>query len=440
MRLPPLRSAALTLLLLAVPRAWAQDDATVKPPAERPANTQDLPPAPSTTAGELTPGKGFDLMKTRWGSLNISAYGLVRYVNQLPAEQTFVDHLGREHEVKTRNDLYWHRTMIWLSGFALTEKLKYVFTVWSLPTTQQTLAFGNLQFKFHQAITLGAGLGPNLTSRSMQGSHPYWASSDRQMGEEFFRGGFSSGVWLTGEPLDRFFYTASVNTNLSQLGVTATNDSRDFAYSASLWWMPTTGEFGERGGLADFEEHSHLATRFGMSAAHAREDRASEIGLSPNETQLRLSDGLLLFEEGALAEGVTLRKATYQVLSLDAGFKLRGFTLQGEYFFRRLSNFLATGSVPMDDIFDHGLFLEGMAMVIPKNLGVYASGSWVFDEFRRYPWEVSAGVSAFPFETRSLRLNLHFIYVRQSPTGSNFGFYAAGQTGPTVSLGVDLLL
>jgi len=426
------------LLLLLAPAARAQDEARVDPPgsdAER-----GLEPGENAIAGEFAPSAGFDLIKTRWGSLNISLYGLFRYVNQMPGEQTFVDHLGRTREVVARNDLNWHRSMIWFSGFALDPRLLYVLTAWSLPTTAQTLVFGNLQFKFHEAISLGVGIGPNLTARSMQGSHPFWASSDRLMGEEFFRGGFASGIWLKGQPLPRFFYTVSVNTNLSQLGIIASNDSRDLAYSASIWWMPTTGEFGQRGGVADFEEHAHPATRFGVSAGHAREDRANQLGLPPNETQLRLSDGLLLFGEDALAEGVTLQKATYQVLAVDAGLKFRGLTLQSEYFLRRLSDFLATGPVPMDSLLDHGFTVQAMYMVWPKRLGVYGSGTAVFDDFERRPWELVGGVSAFPFQSQSLRLNLHVIHVERSPTGSNFGFYAAGQTGTTVSLGVDILL
>jgi hypothetical protein len=227
-----------------------------------------------------------------------------------------------------------------------------------------------LQFRFSEKLRLGIGMAPNLTNRSMQGSHPYWASSDRQMSEEFFRGGFSSGAFATGEVIPRFFYTLSVNTNLSQLGVTAADDVRDLAYSASIWWMPTTGEFGERGGLADFEEHSTLATRFGASAAHAREDRANELGQPPNETQIRLSDGLLAFEEGALADGVTVQKLTYRILSIDAGLKYRGWSFQGEYYFRRLSNFLATGGLPMSALFDHGFLAQTMYMVVPKYLGL----------------------------------------------------------------------
>lgn len=430
------------VLALALPAlARAQDEAPTNPPStdEKKKDT-DLSPSANAIAGEFAPAQGFDLLDSKWGSLNISLYGLFRYVNQLPANQTFTDHLGRERTVKTRNDLNWHRTMIWLSGFALDKRLIYVITVWSLPSTQQTLAFGNLQFRFNKFFTLGAGIGPNLTARSMSGSHPFWLSSDRLMGEEFFRGGFSSGVWLKGELLPRLFYTASVNTNLSQLGITATNDTRDLAYSATVTWMPTTGEFGPRGGMADVEDHSEVATRFGISAGHAREDRANQLGLPPNETQLRFSDGLLVFEEGALADGVTIQKATYQDLAIDAAMKYRGLTLMGEYFFRNLNHFVSTGPVPVKSVFDHGFTAQAMYMVWPKRVGVYGSTSFVFDDFKRRPWEVVGGVSAFPWKARSVRLNLHLIHVVKSPTGSTFGFYTAGQTGTTLSLGADIIL
>ncbi|HET9250989.1 MAG TPA: hypothetical protein VFP58_02595, partial [Candidatus Eisenbacteria bacterium] len=45
--------------------------------------------------GQFSPGSGFDILRTKRGSLNISFYGLFRYINQLPADQTFTDHLGR---------------------------------------------------------------------------------------------------------------------------------------------------------------------------------------------------------------------------------------------------------------------------------------------------------------------------------------------------------
>jgi hypothetical protein len=66
-------------------------------------------------SGEFTPGKGFTVFKSSVGSLNISLYGLARYVNQIDDDPKYLDHLGREKTVDTRQDLGWHRGMIWLS-------------------------------------------------------------------------------------------------------------------------------------------------------------------------------------------------------------------------------------------------------------------------------------------------------------------------------------
>jgi len=425
-------AGALMILPVAVS---AQDEAPVPPVIEE----KNKETYPNAIAGEFTPAAGFDIMKTERGSLNISVYGLFRWINQLPGEQTFTDHLGRERAVKARNDLYWHRSMVWFSGFFYKPQLRYTLTVWALTTTQQALVFGVLRYNVSKPLTLGVGMGPNLTARSMQGSWPFWAGSDRQMGEEFFRGGFASSFFIMGEPVSRLTYTASVNTNLSQLGVTATNDSRDMAYSASLCWMPTTGEFGPRGGFGDLEEHQQVATRFGVSACHAREDRAAALSQPPNETQLRISDGVLLFEAGALSDTVTVQKADYDEMAFDVGAKYRGFSFQGEYYVRRLSDFLATGPVPMESILDHGFMVEAMHMVVPKKLGLYASTSYVFDDFGRNPWEAAGGASFYPFGSRSWRVNMHVIHVEKCPTSSNFGYYTAGQTGTTVSLGTDFL-
>ena len=58
-------------------------------------------------------------------------------------------------------------------------------------------------------------------------------------------------------------YTVSMSNNISQLGVTQANDIPTLGYSADLRWQPTTGEFGARNGLADFEFHETVATQFG---------------------------------------------------------------------------------------------------------------------------------------------------------------------------------
>jgi hypothetical protein len=395
---------------------------------------------PNTTAGEFTPSTGFDVLETKGGSLNISVYGLFRYVNQMPSGQTFRDHLGRTRDVNPRNDLNWHRTMIWLTGFFYDPKFRYNITAWSLPTTQQVLIFGNLQYLAASWLNVGVGIAPNLTARSLQGSWPYWPGSDRQMSEEFFRGGFSSGVWITGRVIPRLTYTLSVNNNLSELGVTQANDSRDLAYSGSFRWQPTTGEFGPRNGFGDLEHHQRVATQFGASGAHSRESRYAPLGQPPNAAQIKLSDGVNPFEEGALADNVTVKTLDYTEAAIDGGVKYKGFSLLTEYYFRTLDNFTTTGPIPLSSVYDHGFMAQSSYMVVPRSLDLYAVGGYIFDQFDRQPWEAGGGLNYYPSHTRSWRLNMHLLHVHKSPASSFFGYYQPGQTGTVFSLGADIIL
>jgi hypothetical protein len=430
---------AFSLSVLFLPHlSRAQDDAGPPPVADTTATSVDK--YSNLYQGQFTPGAGFDIIRTERGTLNISFYGLFRYVNQLPAEQHYLDHLGRDRTVSTRNDINWHRTMIWLTGFFYDPKFRYNITAWGLTTTQQTLLFGNLRYLMSEKMTFGVGMGPNLTNRSLQGSWPFWAGSDRQMGEEFLRGGFSSAFWITGKPIPRTFYTLSVNNNISQLGVTASNDTRDMAFSGSVWWQPTTGEFGPRNGFGDLEHHEKLATQFGVSTAQSREGRYAALSLPPAGTQLKISDGVNVFDDGALADGVTVQKLTYQVLSFDAGAKYRGFSFQGEFSDRVLSDFAASGPLPVSSLRDRGVFGEAMQMVVPQKLGLYLVGSYLWDDFDRRPWEFGGGASFYPYGRRNWRLNLHILRVERTPTSSTFGYYTAGQSGTTISLGTDILL
>lgn len=400
----------------------------------------------NTTAGEFTPGKGFTVFKTDVASLNISAYGLIRYINQMPPYPTYQDHLGRSQVADTRNDIWWHRTFVWLSGFFYTPKLRYTVSIWGLSATNQVLLFGNLQYALSPAFTFGAGIVPNLGTRSMTGPWPFFLGSDRVLAEEFFRPGFTSGAWVTGEALPNFRYWLMVGNNLSQLGITASQMSRFLSTSASVWWMPTTGEFGPRGGSGDFEIHQELATRFGASFTHCRESRQSNLSQSSAETQVKISDGQLFYENNALGDGITVTEADFDEGSIDMGFKIEGLHVQVEYYFRNLSNFdlaladpsVQTNKVPTS-IFDHGFYVIASYEVIRKALQAYASTSWINDQFQRYPWEVLVGANWYPSGTRSLRFNLQAIHVDKSPASSSFGYYIAGQSGLTISTGIDFL-
>src|SRR5215475_12725790 len=135
-------------------------------------------------SGEFTPGRGFDMVRSKYGTLNLSLYAIARYLNKLPGHQTWQDHLGRDKNFTGRKDFFWHRTMIWFSGWLGTPKLTSVATVWTVFTTEQALIYGNIAYKFNKHFQVAMGVGPNLSVRSMQGSFPFYSSTDRTMGEE----------------------------------------------------------------------------------------------------------------------------------------------------------------------------------------------------------------------------------------------------------------
>lgn len=388
----------------------------------------------------FSPGRGFKLADTPHGELGISAYILGRYINQLPSDDlSFTDHLGRERPIDPRDDIQLQRMMMWVSGWVYDPKFRYQTILWSVNSTNQVAIAGALTYHFNEAVELGVGINRLPGSYTMMGSHPYWYAPDRVMADEFFRPGMTSGVWATGEIVPRLHYMAMLGDNLSQLGINAVKLTRNNAWGLGLWWMPTTGEFGPRGGMGDFEQHQRLATRFGAHYVHSREDRFNQADISsPDNTQIRLSDSTLLFETGALAPGVTIDEADFDLWALNAGLKYKGWALHAEFYYRRLSSFDADGVLPLAEVEDNGFYVQGSYDILPQSLQLYAGTSHIYGEFGDAS-EYLIGVNWYPFDTRNVRVNGMVIDVNNSAVNSVFGYYVGGQDGTTITTSIDLL-
>jgi hypothetical protein len=413
------------------------ESAAAAAPAD--AGAETTPPwaqtAETFTWGDFDPGNGFLIGRSDIGSLSVSAYALVRYMNQ-DGNDTFIDHNGIEQPVDLRNDIYSHRVLVWLKGWIGLEKLIYTISLWTVNATDQDAIFANIGYQFSDKFNLYAGVFGNPGSRSMHGSHPYWLGHDRVMADEFFRAYFTQGVYANGELLPGLWYSASVGNNNSILGTTAGQLDRKLTTGGSLWWMPTTQEFGPRGAYGDWEMHEELATRFGVSYTDSPEQRYTESGSNPQNTSLRLTDSTNLFATGALAPGVTIAAADYRVLAVDAGFKYRGFFLQAEYYTRWLDGFQADGPLPLTEIVDTGFYVQGSFFPIPRKLELYAATSKVYgddDHAIGDASEMLLGMNYYPTRSRNYRLNVQVMDVERSPVSSTFGYYTGGQDGTTLS-------
>lgn len=408
-----------------------------------PAAAAAQPPEPRAPAprietwGEFDPGEGFLVGRSRAGELSISAYALLRYVNQTPGTQTFTDHLGNERRVDGRNDIFPHRVMVFLKGWLGSQKLIYNLFIWTVNATDQDALFGSMGYQFHRKFSLYAGINGTPGTRSLQGSHPYWLGHDRVMADEFFRPYFAYGIWGQGELLPGLWYNAVTANNSSSLGITAAQLDRTWSSGVSMWWMPTTREFGPRGAYGDWEWHDDLATRVGFSSAQSREERFTDSGTgATGNTTIKLADSVNVFDTGALAPGVTVQQVDYRILSFDAGMKYRGIFLQTEIYTRWLDEFVADGPLPVSSIVDKGFYVQGAFYPVKKKLEVYAATSQIFgdnDAGFDDSSEYLAGLNFYPLETRNHRLNVQVIDVNRSPVSSTFGYYVGGQTGTSYS-------
>jgi hypothetical protein len=387
--------------------------------------------------GEFEPGTGFLVGRSKAGELSISAYALVRWIDQLPASQTFTDHLGNEHAVDSRNDVFPHRVMVFFKGWLGTPKFLYNIFIWTVNTTDQKNIFGSFGYQFSRKFSLYAGINGLPGTRSVQGSHPYWLGHDRVMADEFFRPYFGNGVWAQGELMPGFWYNAMVANNMSALGIKATQLDRKFSEGASVWWMPTTHEFGPKGAFGDYEMHEKVATRFGISTVYSPEERFTDANTgATGNTLIKLADSLNVFDTGSLAPGVTVQNVDYRLYAVDLGVKYRGFFLQTELYSRRLNSFKADGPLPVKEIVDKGFYVQAAFYPVPKKLELYAATSQIYgdkDAGFSNSSEYLIGGNWYPFNTRNHRLNVQVINVNHSPVSSTFGYYTGGQDGTTIS-------
>ena len=427
----------------ATPSSVAAPAQTEPEGAKAPAATQKKTPSPRIESwGEFEPGDGFLVGRSSAGELSVSGYLLVRWIDQTPTGQTFTDHLGNTHPVDVRNDIFAHRAMVFLKGWIGTPKLIYTVLFWTVNTTDQKGIFPILGYQFDRKFSLYAGLNGLPGTRSIMGSHPYWLAPDRVMADEFFRPYFTNAVWAQGEVLPGLWYNAVLGNNLSSLGVKASDLDRKMSYGGSVWWTPTTHEFGPRGGYGDWERHEKLATRFGIGAVMSPENRQTSATTGPsNNTTIRLADSLNVFDTDSFAPGVTVQSVDYRVLSVDAGIKYRGFFLQAEIYNRWLDNFKADGPLPIDRIHDVGFYVQTSFYPVRKKLELYGATSQIWGDaaagFGR-SFEYLGGANFYPTSSRNHRVNAQVMHVDGSPVNSTFGYYTGGQKGTTFSLAASV--
>jgi hypothetical protein len=355
-----------------------------------------------------------------------------RYLNTLSSDATFTDHLGTVRDVHTRNDLTVNRAMFILSGYVFDKRLLYSYTVWTAAGAASIVVAGNIGWRFNQALTITGGYNGAPGVRSLVNTFPFFTGVDRSMADNFFRNGFTQGVWANGEPVKGLNYSAFVGNGLNTLNVSAAKIDTSLLLSGNVWWEPL-GAYGEPGKSRnmydDYFASRKLRIRIGTGFTRSREDRFSNLDQSnPENTSLYNSDGVLTFSTGAFAPGVTVDQALYRGSAIDGGMKWNGLAVNGQYYFRWLNELDADGPLPLAATFDHGFELSAGQFVIPQKLMVYGRGSKVFGQFAG-AWEYAGGVKWHLLPTERLWLSAEAIRYHKVPYTGAFTPYTAGMTG-----------
>ena len=364
--------------------------------------------------------------------LNFNVNTQLRYLNTLNSKESFTDHLGVVREVHTRNDITVNRAMFILGGYIFDKRARYSFTVWTSAGAASIVVAGNIGWQFNKHVTLMAGYTGVPGSRSLVNTFPYFTASDRSMADNFFRPGFTQGLWATGELWKGLNYQAFVGNGLNTLSISAAKIDTNLLLAGSLWWEPLGG-YAEPGKSVnmydDYFSQKKVRIRLGTSFTRSREDRFSNLDQSaPDNTAIYNSDGVLAFTTGAFAPGVTLDKALYKMWAIDAGLKYNGFALNTQYFMRWLGDFEADGPLPVSSTFDHGYELSASHFVVPKKLAVFARGSQVFGQFGN-SYEYGGGVKWYFLPTERLWLQPELMRVSKAPYSGAFTPYTAGMNG-----------
>jgi len=383
--------------------------------------------------GEYTPNFGYRVANTEFGDMNVSIYTYAKYLNQKNLAPTYTNYFGVTSTLQRRQDVQLTKLQIKFLGWIMNPKMRYFLYAWSSNASQglgaQVVLAGNLNFKFNDYFTLSAGIRSLPGTRSVEGNFPFWLGVDtRLISDEFFRPSYTSGIWASGKIAKTLQYQSMVGNNLSTLGVSAAQlDNRFNTVSSVLMWQPTTGEFGM--GFGDFENHQKLATRLAGHYTTSTETAQEQPGQDSFEnTQIRLSDGTVIFTPNIFGPGIRVNKLRYQMTSIDGGFKYHGWAFEGEGFWRWLNDFEGPGTAGIPTRTDTGYQLQLSMMPIQKRLQLYSGGSQVLGQYGN-PYDARIGANWFPYKNRVLRWNTEALYLFRSPVGYTSVPFALGGKG-----------
>jgi hypothetical protein len=361
-------------------------------------------------------------------SLKVNHQNTFRYTSFDRDETSWIDSTGTTNPIFNRSDFAIPRGRLILSGNALKPGLTYLLNIDYNTVNNNPIGFRAYALSYRFSPGFQVHVGQNKVPGTREWIHSSFDAQhgpDRSMATTFFRPSLSQGVWFTGQPSDGVNYHTMISNGFNTLNVNSSQLNNRFCSSNSIWFEPW-GDFGR--GYSDLEDHTEPAIRFGGCYTFTMENggQSSEY---PENTSIRLSDGTLITQLGALAPGVTLQAFHLSLTAFDVAMKFRGLSLSTEIYRQGLSAFQGNGPLPMSSLETYGGVAQAGYFVMPKQLEVYSRNSFVTGAYGSGT-EFATGFNWFVLKGKSnLRYTFDIAWVDSSPADQNRTGFESGQSG-----------
>ncbi len=356
-----------------------------------------------------------------------------RNTNFVRSARLFFNAAGLPGLIEDRDDFDIERARLILRGYFFDQDLTYFFNIDGDTDGRSQLDLLDFHFgyRFGNALAIRLGKRRVPISRAWINSTRYQQLADRSLATSFFRPDRSQGIWIEGEPSSRLHYLAMISNGFTTNGLRFDDLDENYAFTGSVY-QDLGSEYGR--GYSDLSYHEAPAFRFGTTSGFERASPPTNpflMNLSPEFDFIRLSDGTPIGLLGALAPDVTVLAFDQYQLTVDAGWKYRGLSLSGEYYFRWLQAIRGTGPLPTTTLFDHGFYAQAGYFLIPERLEVLARTSQIWGEFGTAS-EYAGGFNWFIRGSHDLKFSFDAARVIGAPTSSTGPDYQAGQTGTLI--------
>jgi len=365
-------------------------------------------------------------------ALVVSGFLQLRWLEFARGATTWTNSAGTELPISNINAFSLNRYLLMFAGHVVDERLVYSFALFGTSNSGVNTGLAPLGlagWKFGPEATVGMGVLMVPGSREFIDGSPWTLGVDRSMANTFFRPGVSPGAAAIGT-LGSFHYQAGVFNSIDAGGANVIlRRGTSMAWAGNVRWEPL-GKFGL--GYSDMEHHADPAIRVGTTGVYSPNTRALPVpGFNPENTIVRLSDGTPLATAGALGPGSVVDAFDFRLATIDAGWKWRGVSANGEYYVRFLDAFSGTGTFSRAGILDQGgAGYLGWAF-IPRTWEVYARSSAVTGPFGSGQ-EYGGGFNRYINKSRQGRLTLEAIHMLRNPAQNILYPYRAGATGTAI--------